>query len=95
MTAEERRWKWVKKESQPEELKEIIEKLSKKTTKKEKKERERFVQNEVDDVSEQTEQAEFVTTVKTRNDLLIDYSIIANVKERLEMLKQERFKGKF
>lgn len=33
--------------------------------------------------------------MKTRNDLLIDYSVLGNVKERLEVLTQERFKGKF
>lgn len=38
---------------------------------------------------------EYITTVKTRNDLTIDYTLVQNVKERLEILKQERFKGKF
>jgi hypothetical protein len=36
-----------------------------------------------------------VTTVRTRNDLQVDYTIIHNVRERLEILTQERFKGKF
>jgi len=44
---------------------------------------------------EEEEAEEYITTVKTRNDLLIDYSTVANVKERLEILTQERFKGKY
>lgn len=91
MTAEERRWKWVKKENLPEDLTELIEKLSTKKQKKvtvAKKDKEESVEEEV-------EGAEYITTVKTRDDLLVDYTVVANVKTYLEILKQERFKGKF
>jgi translation initiation factor 3 subunit C len=50
---------------------------------------------EVDDGAVDSNATEFVTTVRTRNDLLIDYTQIHNVKERLEILTQERSKGKF
>lgn len=93
MTADERRWKWVKKEKMPEDLTELIEKLS---TKKEKKTRERLIYKPTDAaIDTNEEETEYITTVKTRNDLFIDYTNIANVKERLEILKLERVKGKF
>lgn len=91
MTNEERRWKWVKKECLPDDLTELIEKLSTKKQKKvtvAKKREEESVEEEVD-------QTEYITTVKTRDDLSIDYSVVQNVKTYLEILKQERFKGKF
>ena len=75
-----------------------MEKLSKKKgkgSKAEKKEAKKNAKDEVEDEPVDENADEFVTTVRTRNDLLIDYSIILNVKERLEILTQERFKGKF
>jgi len=33
--------------------------------------------------------------VKIRDDLQVDYSVLANVKERIEVLIKERFKGKY
>lgn len=39
--------------------------------------------------------ADFVTQVHARNDLTVDYSIVFNVRERLDFLKKERIKGKF
>jgi hypothetical protein len=95
MLPEERRWKWVKKENLPEDFVELMEKLSSKKGKGEKKERVVSLVTEKKDEGDDEEQNEYITEVKTRNDLLIDYSIILNVKERLEILTQERFKGKF
>lgn len=94
MTAEERRWKWVKKESLPDDFAELIEKLSKK---KEKKKKDKDIPKAADAAKEDDEELspEYITTVKTRNDLTIDYTLVQNVKERLEILKQERIKGKF
>lgn len=84
MTAEERRWKWVKKECLPEDLSELIEKLSKK---KEKKKREKETHKPTDVADLQEDLPEYITTVKTRNDLNIDYTHIGNVKSELEILK--------
>lgn len=83
MSNEERRWKWVKKECLPDDLTELIDKLSTKKQKKvtvAKKREEESVEEEVD-------QAEYITTVKTRDDLTIDYTVVANVKTYLEILK--------
>ena len=87
MLPEERRWKWVKKECIPEELTTLIEKLSKKKKGKGDKQKERDdVKTKVADEVVGGDDSEYVTTVKTRNDLNIDYSLIPNVKERLEIL---------
>lgn len=97
MAPEERRWKWVKKEALPEDLSELMEKLSRKKGKGDKatrKEAKASAKEDVDTVVD-GDVTEFVTTVRTRNDLQIDYTIIFNVKERLEILTLERFKGKF
>jgi len=85
MTPEERRWKWVKEEALPDDLKELMALLLRKKTKvKETKER-RKVEGPQEGDDEQGE--EFITTVKMRNDHLLDYSTVATVKERLEVLK--------
>ena len=84
MTPEERRWKWVKEEALPDDLKELMALLLRKKTKvKETKER-RKVEGPADG---DEEAEEFITAVKVRNDHLVDYSNTANVKERLEVLK--------
>lgn len=51
--------------------------------------------NREEESDEEEDDNEFVTQVTTRNDLTLDYTQIVNVKERLEILTQERFKGKY
>lgn len=96
MIPEERRWKWVKKEALPEDLSDLIEKLSRKKGKKAKVAPTEATKDKTV-VAEGAENAasEFVTQVRTRNDLQLDYTVVQNVRERLEILTQERFKGKF
>lgn len=89
MIPQERRWKWVKTECLPDDLKELMDKLSKKKgkgSKAEKKEAKQNAKDEAEDEQVDENVVEFVTTVRTRNDLLIDYSLLVNVKERLEIL---------
>lgn len=97
MIPEERRWKWVKKEALPEDLAELMEKLSRKKSKKVKAAPSDALKDKkgAEDGTADNAASEFVTTVRTRNDLLVDYTIMQNVRERLEILTQERFKGKF
>jgi len=96
MIPEERRWKWVKKDALPEDLGELMDKLSRKKGKKVKATpTEDKKAKEDDESAKDSNAAEFVTTVRTRNDLLIDYTQINNVRLELEILTQERFKGKF
>lgn len=94
MTPEERRWKWVKKENMPTDLIELMDMLSKKKQKV-KKERTEKQKDNTEGAAVVSDEEEYITEVKTRNDLFIDYTIVANVKERVEVLRQERFKGKY
>lgn len=70
MIPEERRWKWVKKEALPEDLSDLIEKLSRKKGKKAKVAPTEATKDKTV-VAEGAENAasEFVTQVRTRNDL--------------------------
>ena len=97
MIPEERRWKWVKKDALPEDLNDLMEKLSRKKGKKVKAAPTEAQKDkkETEDGAADNASSEFVTQVRTRNDLQVDYTIIHNVRERLEILTQERFKGKF
>jgi len=94
MTPEERRWKWVKKENMPADLIELMDLLSRKKQKVKKEKIEKTKETDVDQ-NNLLDEEEYITQVKSRNDLTIDYTVVANVKERLEVLKQERFKGKY
>ena len=94
----ERRWKWVKKDCLPADLVALMDSLGKKGKKKKSdKERGGQAQNDKIDADEAEAEtgADFVTQVNFRNDLQVDYSISQNVRERLEILNQERIKGKF
>ena len=93
MLPSERRWKWVKKECYPDELAELIERLSNKKTNKTKDEKKR--NNKVALESDEDEGDEYVTQVKTRNDLTLDYTNPQIVKDNLEVLTNEKFKGKY
>jgi hypothetical protein len=88
MIPEERRWTWVKKEALPEDLCELMEKLSRKKGKKVKAAPTEAQKDKkgAEDGAADINASEFVTTVRTRNDLLVDYTIIHNVRERLEIL---------
>ena len=87
MIPEERRWKWVKKETLPEDLGELMDKLSRKKGKKVKAAPTGEVKvNKEDEEGTKENAAEFVTTVRTRNDLQIDYTQIKNVRQELEIL---------
>jgi len=88
MTPQQRRWKWVKKECLPIEIRNILERKPKKD-KGEKKERERKVNENAE------EGAEFITEIRTRDDMTLDYSQSHVVLERLPLLKQERLKGRY
>ena len=93
MTPAERRWKWVKKTALPKDLVELMDKLqSNKKTKKEKVKQQVTTEQSVDQVETQ---GEFVTQLRARNDIDVDYTDPANVKERLEYLKKDRIKGKY
>jgi len=75
MLPEERRWKWVKKENLPDDLQELMDKLSKKKGKGEKKEKDTAAKTKVEETDQDgLTSSEYVTTVKTRNDLYVDYS---------------------
>lgn len=97
MVPSERRWKWVRKDCYPEELQELIEKLSE--VKQKKKPREgragRREEGQATQADAGDDEEEYVTKVATRTDLLLDYSIEYNVRERLEALTLERSKGKY
>lgn len=82
MTANERRWKWVRKECLPEDLSYLMEKLSKKKKETVTK-RERKVGHAADSDEEGEPSAEFETKINLRNDLILDYTLISNVNERL------------
>ena len=92
MTPAERRWKWVRPSELPEDLQELMAKLSKK---KSKKQGEKLDRHQKRDHADSSSEEEFVTVVKTRDELTTDYSLPLKVKESLEVLTQERFKGKF
>ena len=86
MTPEERRWKWVKKENMPTDLIELMDLLSKKKIKTKKEKTDKIKDKDgIEDDEEEVE--DHITAVNTRNDLYIDYTQVANVKERLEVLK--------
>lgn len=94
MTPEERRWKWVKRENMPTDLVELMDMLSRKKVKAKKEKTEKNKDKDGNE-DEEEEVEDHITAVNTRNDLYIDYTQVTNVKERLEVLKQERFKGKY
>ena len=85
----ERRWKWVKKECLPLDLKNLLYKPEKEGKKEKEKVRVEGPNNE----NEAKE--EFMTIVNTQQWLQDDYRIIVNVRDNLEALKQQRLKGKF
>ena len=94
MTPAERRWKWVKKDALPKDLQMLMESLTKKKKKSkdaegaEKKDKQKKTGDE-------SEEELLDTQVHVRNDLEVDYSQIVNVKEKLQILKEERIKSKF
>ena len=93
MTPAERRWKWVKKAALPKDLVELMEKLANKKLKKKKetvkKETAEAVQGEAEPSSD------FVTQLRARNDIDVDYTNSFNVQERLDYIKKDRIKGKY
>lgn len=96
MTPDERRWKWVRKDAMPVELIDIIDKLSRKKVKKTADERKADKQVKATDAVDEGEEGEdYTTQINARTDLLLDYTVILNVRERLVILRQERIKGKF
>lgn len=78
----------MKKECLPIEIRNILERKPKKE-KGERKERERKVG------AGDEEGAEFITEIRTRDDMTLDYSQSHIVIERLPILKQERLKGRY
>lgn len=94
MTPAERRWKWVKKQALPKDLLELMEKLANTKAKKKKEQTIKKVTAEAVGV-EQEPSSDFVTQLRARNDIDIDYTNSFNVKERLEFLKKDRIKGKY
>lgn len=94
MTASERRWKWVKKESQPAELNKLLEQLSG----NKKKKKETAADGEEDDENkvkeEGVEKEDFMTEIK-RDYLSMDFTIYPTCQEVLVALKEERMKAKY
>ena len=91
LTPQERRWAWVKISAYPEELTNLIESLKKKkVTKKVDKDKTKDDKEE-DDLDKE----DFITEVKGRDDLLIDYTVIENVTLKLEDLALERKTAKY
>lgn len=95
LTPLERRWKWVKEECYPEDLEKLIGIL--KGGKKPKNADENDDENEkkTKEVVDPNTKEYFETVLKTRDDLEIDYTNLYNVKTRLEILTEEKFKGKY
>ena len=94
MTPAERRWKWVKKQALPKDLLELMEKLANTKAKKKKDQTIKKVTTEAVGL-EQEPSSDFVTQLRARNDIDVDYTNSFNVKERLEFLKKDRIKGKY
>lgn len=95
MTRSERRWKWVKTEALPEDLKNLMDKLKGGKKPKDDKggddgeKRRQKGPGEVDD------NKEMQSTQIKRDYLSIDFTLFPNVSEIVEALKQERMKPKY
>jgi len=92
MTATERRWKWVKKESLPADLVTLMDKL-RKPSKADKQVDEDG--NEQKKVREEKEVREDVMTQIKRDYLNDDFTLFPICKEVIDLLKEERMKSKF
>jgi len=95
MTASERRWKWVKKESLPMDLQTLMDKLmGGKKNKGGEGGEDDDDKKRTQGVQEEKEYEESMTQIK-RDYLSIDFKLFPNVQEIVEALKEERLKAKY
>jgi len=96
MTASERRWKWVKKESLPSDLVELMAMLlGGKKKDKGAKGAERDGDDEKPKEQQEKEVKEEALTQIKRDYLSVDYHLFVNCQETLQALKEERLKTKY
>ena len=88
MTPTERRWKWVRQDCLPEDMKEILQ-IGKKKKKEKEDKKKLSKKGDTDD------EDDYITKVNVRNDLELDYTEYANVHDILKILKEERRKERF
>ena len=93
MTASERRWKWVKKESLPVDLTKLMDQLMG-SKKKKKEDREEGAEGDEQKEKDAVEKEDFLTEIK-RDYLNMDFSIYPTCQEILAELKAERMKVKY
>ena len=92
MTVQERRWKWVRPECKPKDLYDLEVKLG--HIKVEAGGRDEEDEEEKRKPKEQKEIAENITVIQTRDELKTDFSVTAHVINTLELLLEEKIKGK-
>ena len=94
MTPDERRWKWVKKENLPADLAELMERLTRPKKNKKAGADKENKQTKVAGAGEKNDD-DFLTQVPKQFYFEVDYSNLANVRDRLDRLQQERMKGRY